>query len=261
MPCSNILASLRNCARDTFPYLLEIYLAMKLKQKFISLFKILFISGFFLFLSFFAYRAVTQYINENKILKQIVSRLEADSRIAEVIVTDFRIDELTGKLLTTIKFLEYDTKGRPLKAKYFTFEGNIIQFQSLIVRFDDIYVRNADPLKGKSAYLFWKAFILEGENTQEYEIARVNEVPEGYKIEGTTIVFEQKFWKEFWRYALDEKVAQTRGIKNAQIEAPGSKFVPGILYTLKIEHDGGIRIDTTEIPGILKGERILDRAI
>jgi len=62
---------------------------------------------------------------------------------------------------------------------------------------------------------------------------------------------------EFWEYALDSEKSITKGIKNAQIEAPGTKFVPGILYTLKIEHDGGIRIDTAEIPSILKGEKIL----
>ncbi len=32
-------------------------------------------------------------------------------------------------------------------------------------------------------------------------------------------------------------------IKNAQIEAPGTMFVPGNLYTIKIEHDGGLRIE------------------
>ena len=53
-------------------------------------------------------------------------------------------------------------------------------------------------------------------------------------------------------------MARKLGIKNAQIEAPGTKFMPGILYTLKIEHDGGIRIDTLEIPAILKGEKILN---
>ena len=46
------------------------------------------------------------------------------------------------------------------------------------------------------------------------------------------------------------------GIKNAQIEAPGTKFLPGYLYTLKIEHDGGLRIDTSTIPPIMRGEII-----
>ena len=43
-----------------------------------------------------------------------------------------------------------------------------------------------------------------------------------------------------------------------QIEAPGTMFVPGTLYTLKIEHDGGIRIDATPLSPILRGERILE---
>ena len=45
------------------------------------------------------------------------------------------------------------------------------------------------------------------------------------------------------------------GIKNAQIEAPGTRFVPGMLYTVKIEHDGGMRIDAQTLPLILKGEK------
>ncbi len=45
-------------------------------------------------------------------------------------------------------------------------------------------------------------------------------------------------------------------IKNAQIEAPGSMFLPGTIYTLKIEHDGGIRIDAEPVPEILKGEAV-----
>ena len=107
------------------------------------------------------YQQVIRYINENRLLKEVISRLQADSRIAEVLVTDVRWDEKTGRELTTIKFLEYDTQGNPLAPKYFTFPGNIIQFQSLVIRFDDAFVVRNDSLKGKSAYLFWKVFRLE----------------------------------------------------------------------------------------------------
>ncbi|MBU4332917.1 MAG: hypothetical protein KKD07_00575, partial [Candidatus Omnitrophica bacterium] len=65
---------------------------------------------------------------------------------------------------------------------------------------------------------------------------------------------EAEIWREFWDYALNSKKAISKGIKNAQIEAPGTKFVKGIIYTLKIEHDGGIRIDAQEIPKVLIGE-------
>jgi len=206
--------------------------------------------------SIFGYNLFLRYLNENEVLKQVIVRLEADSRVAEILVTGVNFDEKTKKTYTTIKFLEYDIDGQPLDPKYFSFSGNIIQFQSLVIRFDDIHVRGGDKLRGKSAYIFWKVFLLDGKNTQEYEITKVNEVPRGYKIRGLMNPFEQKLWQNFWQYALDPQQAHQQGIKNAQIEAPGSMFIPGILYTIRIEHDGGLRIGSNPLSPILRGEKI-----
>ncbi|UCG34699.1 MAG: hypothetical protein JSW17_04185 [Candidatus Omnitrophota bacterium] len=205
---------------------------------------------------FFAYEFALKYIYENMMLKKVISRLEADSRIAEVLVTDVRYNEKEKKTYTTIKFLEYDFKDEPLPPKHFTFSGNIIQFQSLVIRFDDIHVEDADQLKGRSAYLFWKVFMLNGSKTQSYDITQIDEIPAGYKVGSIISKFEKELWEQFWEYALNPEQREKTGIKNAQIEAPGTMFVPGILYTIKIEHDGGIRIDTRRIPHILKGEKI-----
>jgi len=205
---------------------------------------------------FFVYQSTIRYINETRVLKEVIERLQSDSRIAEVLVTDVSYNEKSRKTQTTIKFLEYDSKGRALAPKYFTFRGNIIQFQSLVIRFDDYYIRNRDMLRGRSAYLFWKVFMLDGPNTIEYEITGLNEVPRGYKISDTPDHSEDKLWERFWTYALDPQSAKKMGVKNAQIEAPGSVFIPGTLYTIKIEHDGGMRIDAQPLPRILKGERI-----
>ena len=124
-----------------------------------------------------------------------------------------------------------------------------------MIRFDDIYIRKKDKLKGRSAYLFWKVFMLDGKNTQEYEITRAYAIPAGYKL-AVRDPFEEKLWNEFWVYALDAKRAKDLGIKNAQIEAPGTMFIPGYLYTIKIEHDGGLRIDAKALSPILKGEQL-----
>jgi hypothetical protein len=199
---------------------------------------------------------VRRIVYEQEILKDVIARLQADSRIAEVLVTGVNFDEKTQQTFTTIKFLEYGAQGEPLEPKYFTFSGNIIQFQSLVIRFEDNYIRNADRLKGKSVYLFLKAFMLDGKNTQQFDITAINEIPAGYKLKGKTDPFEEKLWQSFWAYALDPKKAQQSGVKNAQIEAPGTMFVPGNLYTVKIEHDGGMRIDVTKLSPILKGEKI-----
>jgi len=202
------------------------------------------------------YQYLTRTIHENALLKKVVARLEADSRAAEVLVTGVQYDEKTQKTYTTIKFLEYDSNDRPLEPRYFTFSGNIIQFQALVIRFEDRLIRRGDALKGKSAYLFWKVFVLDGKNTQEFVLTEAHSIPDGYKLANSEDPFEQKIWNKFWDYALDPAQAQKVGIKNAQIEAPGTMFVPGILYTIRIEHDGGLRIDAQRLSPILKGEII-----
>lgn len=199
---------------------------------------------------------INRWLEENRILRKVVERLSADSRIAEVLVTKSEFDEASRKIRTTIKFLEYDAKGNPLPPRHFTFQGNIIQFQALVIRFEDRFVKAGDELRGKSAYLFMKAFVLEREKTQVFDITKAHEIPAGYKIPGERTDFEAKLWEEFWNYALDPKKRDRAGIKNAQIEAPGSMFVPGSIYTIKIEHDGGMRIDSQPVPEILKGEKL-----
>ena len=203
-----------------------------------------------------AYRYILSTIDQNRVLKEVIKRLEASTRVAQVIVTDVK-QSAGGKENTTIKFLEYDASGTPLPARYFTFSGNIIQFQTLVIRFGEKYVKAGDALRGKSAYLFMKIFMLDGKNTQEYALCSAGEIPLGYKILNSSSSFEQKLWEEFWKYALDSSSAEKMGIRNAQIEAPGTRFIKGTVYTLSIEHDGGLRIDSSPIPQILRGEKIL----
>ena len=136
------------------------------------------------------------------------------------------------------------------------------------MRFDDKYVEQGHRLKGKSIVLFLKAFVLDAKDTQEFAITPVYEtkakdkkdiplsaVPEGYRVGDPPNYFEREIWAHFWQYALDpDRRAQT-GIKNAQVEAPGQVFVPGTIYTLMLEHDGGLRIDTRPIPLILQKDQ------
>lgn len=199
---------------------------------------------------------IAKQIEEAQVLRKVIGRLSAESRIAEVLVTKSVYNEETKKIETTIKFLEYDARDKPLPPRSFTFQGNVIQFQSLVIRFQDSLVQAGDKIRGKSAYLFLRAFVLDSEHTQVFNLTEINEIPQGYKVPGVQSEFEMKLWEEFWDYALDPKVRERRGVKNAQIEAPGSMFLPGTIYTIQIEHDGGLRIDTQPIPEILKGEKI-----
>src|SRR3989338_9030335 len=82
-----------------------------------------------LFLALILYFAFFWYnqIMREKTLRKIIENLRAETRIAEVLVTDSHEDP-TSAAMTTIKFLEYDASGRPLPPRYFTFNVNVIQF-------------------------------------------------------------------------------------------------------------------------------------
>ena len=222
---------------------------MKVK---ISKLKILIPAGILIVVAFYIINA----FRENQMLKEIIERLAADSRVAEVIVTEVKPDPKTKNTYTTIKFLEYNAKLKPLKPKYFTFSENVIQFQAMVIRFDDFYVKKGHSLKGKSAYLFLKAFVLTDNGAETFDITKINEIPSGYEVEGAKNNFERGLWRGFWEYALNPIQAAQSGVKNTQIEAPGTRFVPGMLYTIKIEHDGGLRIDSAPLSPTLKNEKV-----
>ncbi|RME28180.1 MAG: hypothetical protein D6806_03355 [Deltaproteobacteria bacterium] len=85
------------------------------------------------------------------------------------------------------------------------------------------------------------------------------EVPGGYALEEKdefASEVERRMWRSFWRYALEQQARKKDGVKCAQIEAPATKFVEGKIYRLVLEHDGGLRIDASDIPPILRGEKI-----
>jgi len=209
----------------------------------------------FLCLAVFGFWLIWRFDREH-VYQQMVERLQAESRAAQVLVTAVNYDEATHRNLTTIKFVEEDSAGQDMPPKYFTFSGNLIQFQSLVVRFEDKFVAAGDRFKGRSVYLFWKAFVLDGTKTLEFPITQVNEIPGGYKVPGKASGFENRFWKNFWQFAFDENLAHNAGIKSVQIEAPGVVFIPGYLYTIHIEHDGGLRIDAKPVEPIFRGEKI-----
>src|ERR1700722_4826263 len=156
-------------------------------KKFLFFIICLIIGGFWLFWRF----------NQEHVYQQMLDRLQAESRVAQVLVTAVNYDEASGRNETTIKFVEVDSTGHALPPQYFTFSGNLIQFQSLVVRFEDKFVAAGDRFKGRSVYLFWKVFMLDGPQTQEFPITQVDEIPGGYKVPGRASGFENRFWRDF----------------------------------------------------------------
>lgn len=200
-----------------------------------------------------------QGMRETEVLKSMISRLTAEDRVAEVWVKDYEKDASGRPSKLTIKILEKDGEGKSLPPVFCTFSLNdIIHFEALVIRLNDDLVMNGE---GKSIYLFRRAYALQ-EGGSIYESCDINkpmEVPEGYALGNTdryVSEVEKKYWRSFWDYALDPTKRTEAGVKNAQIEAPATRFVSNVIYKIILEHDGGLRIEANPIPDILKGESV-----
>ena len=192
---------------------------------------------------------------EKEILNEIIGRLTADRRVAEVYVEQISAGESGERDRLKLKILEYDVDGKPMQPVYCTFSLNdVIHFEALVIRLSDELVKGGD---GKSIHLFKRAFALE-ENGTQYEscqLAKPEEVPGGYRLPNADKragEVERRYWQAFWRYALDDKARDAAQVRNAQIEAPATKFQPEKIYHIRLESRGGLTIEAGPIPEVLK---------
>ncbi len=197
-------------------------------------------------------------VRQNDILSQIISRLSAQRRVADVYVEKISPSESGGQQTLRLKILEYDVDGKPLEPVHCTFSvNNVIHFEALVIRLDDELVKGGD---GKSIYLFKRAFALDDDSDryESCELSKLDEVPAGYRLpsgDSRVSEVERRFWKSFWRYAMDKHMRDEAKVRNAQIEAPATRFVPDKLYHLYIEADGGLLIEAGPIPKVMEKKR------
>jgi hypothetical protein len=189
---------------------------------------------------------------KTKRLEEVVTHLQGQNRVADVVVTEQR--EVNGVLQTTLLFVEYAKDGSPLPAKRFTFEGKTAHIDAMVINFDGKYVQDRDPLRGRSIALFTRIF---GDKQTPAEAPRIDEpghIPAIYQDADPKVSeFEQALWKDFWRLADDEAYRKSMGVRatgGAQGEAVWRPFEPGKLYTITLQHDGGLNITSEPLKGI-----------
>jgi hypothetical protein len=184
-------------------------------------------------------------------LKQVVRRLEAERRVADVIVTGQEIEG--GVQKTTLLFVEYARDGSTLPARRFTIDGNVAHIDAIVVKFDRDFVRDDDPLRGHSLALFTRLY---GENQppdKGFRIDPPGETPNVYRAPDPYVTdFERELWADFWRLADDEAYRKSRGVRVAQGEGVWVPFHPDKLYTLTLDADGGLNITSSPLKGIYR---------
>jgi hypothetical protein len=185
-------------------------------------------------------------------LKKVVSRLEYERRVAQIIVTKQTPLSDSGSIYTTLRFVEYARDGvTALPAREFTIEGKRAHIDAMVIKFDTKALEEGDPLRGHSIGLFTKLYGEKQAPEQGFPIDSPKQEPEFYRGADPQVPkFEQDLWHDFWKMADDPAYAQTRGVKVAQGEGVWGDFNKGRLYTLKLQADGNPNLTSEPAPAI-----------
>ncbi|KAF0245296.1 MAG: hypothetical protein FD180_1701 [Planctomycetota bacterium] len=178
---------------------------------------------------------------DNRRMRDMISRLGTEFRIADVVVT-IQEGSPGRDRRTTFRFLAYDREGNALQPQTHTIAGDVAYFDALVLKFEDRFVGDADVLRGRSLHLFRRVF---GEfqapaDGFALDAASSDGVPDALRLGAGN--FEAEMWKDFWKYASDAKFAESQGVRVAQGEAVYTRLEAGRTYRLTIEADGGMNI-------------------
>jgi cell division protein FtsB len=179
-------------------------------------------------------------------LARIVERLNAEQRVAKVLVLDQKRN-YAGVVKTTLLWVEYAHDGSTLPPRQFVITGNEAHFDAEVIKFEHDFVEKDDPLKGKSIALFTRVYGSEQTPADGFPIDPPGEVPDIYRSADAQVsAFEQELWRNFWRLYDDESYRKLKGVRIAQGESPWGKFETGQLYIITVEANGGV--DLTHEP-------------
>ncbi len=191
-------------------------------------------------------------------LEQDKQRLEAYLKILKHIDRRARIEvvrqakDQQGNLQTTIRFTETDADGKPVSvSREMTLPGQEIYFDTLVIKFEDHFVEQGDPLKGHALMLFRRIFSNTMRAEDGFVIDKEGQPPEIYAGRQAPTAFEQDLWRRFWEFANDEKLAKEHGVRAIHGDAPYMRLEPDRVYEISLRSTGeviispGTRLATT----------------
>jgi hypothetical protein len=199
-----------------------------------------------------AERKIEELQDQKRQLEQVVTRLEHEKRVADILVSR-QEKNAAGVLETTLLFVEYDKAGQPLPARSFTIEGNTAHLDAMVIKFDHGYVAESDALKGHSIALFTKIY---GESQKPSEAAMIDppgKIPDLYRgADPRVSQFELDLWRDFWKLYEDETLRKEKGVRALGGHGVWGPFEPDRLYTITIESDGGLNMTSEPLKGIYR---------
>ena len=170
-----------------------------------------------------------------------LSLMKVTHRLAKLTVTNQGIDESTGQSFSLVEFVELNDEGDPIDTpREFRVPGEQVYIDSLLVKFDDKYVEQADIERGTSLILFNRIFGDKQQPADGFPLDEKDARPKAYARAGKMTDLARKIWGDFWNIANDKTLAQELGISAAHGGAVSMKVRKGKTYYFDMRSTGEI---------------------
>ncbi len=144
-----------------------------------------------------------------------------------------------GRVVNSLRFREIQPDGTPIGiARDLQLAGDEIYLDTLVIKFEDHFIEEGDPLKGKALLLFRRIFSNKVAPDDGYRLDKEYQAPEIFAVKSAPTEFEAELWKKFWDVANSESLQKKFGVKAAHGQAAYTKLVPNKVYHLILRSTG-----------------------
>ena len=188
---------------------------------------------------YYGAKTIHELLTENKHLKQAITNLTSEEQIgyAKVIAQETTNEQL----LTTIKFVETarDDKLKTILEKEYTIAGDIIHFDTLIVKFGNKIVMDG---KTRALYLWRRVYGEKMAPEEGFIIEQPGTEPQRYSdlLKALPIKQRQMFWSNIWDLANDPDKLKEHDIEAIYGNVVYSRLRKGLIYVFKVSPTGQV---------------------
>lgn len=189
---------------------------------------------------YYSTASIHQLLTENKRLSKAIHNLTRETQIGYAVL-EAQTRNTSGKIISQIRFVQTapDNPNRVVSEQRFTVVGDIIFFDTLIIKFTNAFVKDG---KERALYLWRRIY---GEETPPIEGQMIEDpstAPERYESITRSLLFNQKqiFWDAIWELANDPEKLRDYGLTAIFGNAIYIRPIPGKVYLFKISPTGQI---------------------
>jgi len=191
---------------------------------------------------------VAKLESETLRLKTYLKLLEYTERRAQLEVIS-QTKDAAGETVNKLRFTELDPQGGAVGAqRELEIKGDEVYVDTLIIKFEDHFVEQGDPLKGKALLLFRRIFTNRVKPDEGYVLDRNGVPPEIYATQAAQSTFERNLWARFWAVANSEHLAKEAGVKAMHGQAVCGRLAPNMVYTLLMRSTGEVILPAPKTP-------------